>query len=56
MELIGNNCWRLADSLVRQGKKAEALAYARRAVDILGALNVADVSLARKTLAECDSN
>ena len=53
-ELIGAHCQYLAKSLVRQGKKAESLPPARRAVDIFTRLGSADLAAARKLLAECE--
>jgi tetratricopeptide (TPR) repeat protein len=54
-ELIGSNCHRIAKALVRQGRKTEALPYARRAVEIYAALRYPDLEEARQTLAECES-
>jgi tetratricopeptide (TPR) repeat protein len=54
-ELIASNCRRIAKTLVRQGKRNEALPYARRAVEIYTRLGVpSDIEVARKTLAECE--
>ncbi len=55
LELIGDDCCRLAEALVRQAKREEALPHARRAVEIfqkLGSPNLAD---AQHILAECES-
>ena len=52
-ELIGTDCQRLAKALARQGKKAEGLPYARRAVDIYSMLGAPDLQAARETLREC---
>ena len=54
-ELIAANCHRLAKALVRQGKAAEALPHARRAVEIYTRLGSPDLEAARATLAECES-
>ena len=54
-ELIASNCRRLAKALVRQGKTAEALPYARRAVEIYTQLGPPDLEIARATLGECES-
>jgi tetratricopeptide (TPR) repeat protein len=55
LELIGSNHLRLAQALVRQGKKAEALPHARRAVDIYGRLGMRNrLADARATLVECE--
>lgn len=53
-ELIAIDCDRLAIALVRQGKKAEGLSYARRAVEIYAKLGSPDLEAARKTLQECE--
>ncbi|MET0624639.1 MAG: tetratricopeptide repeat protein [Pyrinomonadaceae bacterium] len=54
-ELIGNNCYRLAEALTRQGRKPEAIPYALRAVEIFTALRHPYLEAARETLAECES-
>jgi tetratricopeptide (TPR) repeat protein len=54
-ELIAEDCSCLAKAMVRQGKKAEALPHARRAVDIYTRLGSPDLEGARATLAECES-
>ena len=53
--LIASNCLRIAQPLVRQGKAAEALPFARRAVEIFTRLGHPDLELARATLRECES-
>lgn len=55
-EVIASNCRRLAKSLLRQGKKAEALPYIRRAVEIFARLGFSELTEARLTLAECESS
>jgi tetratricopeptide (TPR) repeat protein len=50
---IAVNCYRIAKALVRQGKPAEALPYARRAVQACSLLGSSTVEKARATLAEC---
>ena len=40
---------------MRKGKPAEALPYARRAVEIYTKLGSPDVEAARATLSECES-
>ena len=52
-EMIAADCRRLAWALARQGKGAEGLPYARRAVDILQKLGSPDLEGARATLQEC---
>ena len=53
-ELIAANNDRLAEALVRQGKAAEALPHARRAVEIYTRLGSPDLAAAQATLAECE--
>lgn len=52
-DLIAEDNYRLARALVRQGKPAEALAHARRAVEIFTRLGHPDMTIAKTTLAEC---
>lgn len=52
--LTARNLQRLAKALVRQGKAAEALPHAQRAVDIFTGLGSPDVTFARAILAECE--
>jgi len=54
-ELIAYVCRSLAHALVRQGKKAEALPYAQRAVEIFTQLGSPDLTDASKILAECEN-
>ncbi len=54
-DLIAEDCRRLAEALVQQGKPAEALPHARRAVDIYTRLGSPGLEGARGTLAECES-
>jgi tetratricopeptide (TPR) repeat protein len=54
-ELIASNCRRLADALVWQGKPAEALPYAQRAMDIYTRLGSPNLENARVTLRKCES-
>jgi tetratricopeptide (TPR) repeat protein len=53
-ELIGLDCRRLAQALVRQGMAAEALSYAQRAVLIFTRLSSPHLEAARATLRECE--
>jgi tetratricopeptide (TPR) repeat protein len=54
-ELIASNCLRLAEALMRQGKKEEALPYARGAIEIFQKLGSPYLAAAQQTLAECES-
>lgn len=55
-ELIAEDCRRLAEALLGQGKPAaEALPHARRAVEIYTRLGSPDLEAARATLRECES-
>jgi hypothetical protein len=53
--LIAENCYHLARALVQQGKKADALPYARRSVEIFTRLGHPDLEGARGILTECES-
>ena len=55
LEMIAEDCRRLANALVRQGKATEALPYARRAVDIYTRLGSPELEAPRATLRECES-
>lgn len=54
-QLIASNCNRIAEALIRQGKPAEALPYAKRAVDIYERLGSPSIEEARETLKECEA-
>lgn len=54
VELIANDCLRLAKALLRQGKKEEALHFVRRSVEILEKLGSPDLAIALEILAECE--
>lgn len=53
-QLVAFDCYRLAQSLVRQGKKTEAIPHAQRAVDVLMRLSF-DVTKASELLKECQT-
>jgi tetratricopeptide (TPR) repeat protein len=55
LEIIANDSIRLAQALVRQGKKEEALPHARRAVEIYQKLGSPNLAFAQQVLAECES-
>lgn len=55
LELIAENRRRLAQALVWQGKKEEALTHAQRAVEIYQKLGSPYLASAQQTLAECES-
>jgi len=52
-ELIADSCRHLAWALLRQGKPAEALPYAQRAVEIYSRLGSTNLDSARAALKEC---
>ena len=52
-ELIASNNGRIAEAVVRQGRTAEALPYAHRAVEIYTRLGHPDLAKAQATLAKC---
>ncbi len=54
-ELVGLDCYRIAKAVLRQGRPAEALPFARRAVEILAKLRYRDLDAARQVLAECEA-
>ncbi len=53
-QLIASNCRRIAEALAPQGRNAEGLPYARRAVDIYAKLGSPELERARETLRECE--
>lgn len=54
LQLIANNCRCLAKACARQGRKAEGLPYAQRAVAIYTKLRSPDLAEAQATLKECE--
>ena len=54
LHAIAADCWRLAIALVRQGKTAEALLHASRAVEIYTKLGSPHLADALATLQECE--
>lgn len=53
LDLIGQNSGRLAAYLLEQGKKAEALPYAQRAIEVFSQLDSPYLEDARKILKQC---
>jgi hypothetical protein len=53
-ELIAHDNHMLAKALVRQGKAAEALPHAQRAVEIYARLGSPNLAVAQAVLAECE--
>ncbi len=54
-EMIAEDHRRLAKALVRQGRSAEALPHAKRAVEIFDKIGSPRIKAARATLAECEA-
>jgi hypothetical protein len=53
-ELIASNWRRLAEAFARQGRNAEGLPHAHRAVEIYKRLRSSDLAAAQTTLKECE--
>jgi len=54
-ELIASDCYRLAETLARQGRGTEGLPYARRALEIFHLLGSPSLAMAHATLAKCEA-
>lgn len=54
LELIASNCQRIAQACARQGRKAEGLPYAQRAVAIFTKLRSPELAEAQAVLKECE--
>lgn len=53
-ELIASNCLRIAEAMISQGKRSEALLYARRAVEIYFQLGSPELTDARELLSDAE--
>jgi len=53
--MIATNNDRLAQALLRQGRAAEALPHARKAVEIHTHLGMTNLGQSQATLAECEA-
>jgi tetratricopeptide (TPR) repeat protein len=53
-ESVARQCWRIAKACARQGRKAEGLPYAQRAVAIYTKLRSPDLAWAQAVLTECE--
>jgi len=54
LELVAANCGRIAKACARQGRKAEGLSYAQRAVAIYTKLRSPELAWAQAALKECE--
>jgi tetratricopeptide (TPR) repeat protein len=56
LQYVAVNCHTLANALAQQAKQVEALAYARRAVEIYSSLRSPELEMARQTLRKCEAS
>jgi tetratricopeptide (TPR) repeat protein len=54
LELIADDCYRIANALVQQSRKQEAIAYARKAVDLHTQLGTPTIATALAMLRQCE--
>jgi class 3 adenylate cyclase/tetratricopeptide (TPR) repeat protein len=54
LDLVADNCLRIAQAMLKQGRGAEALPHAKRAVEFYIRSGSADLEIARSVLWECE--